>query len=119
MLITLDLKTNTLIVDIDPPLAESGPATAILDLATRGRIMGIDIADRYIVMDHRPATHASLVRSVGVQVVVEDQGRRLVIPRSGPTWEIAFPSGNRCWRPLPGTDGSLSCEIATNDAPPD
>jgi hypothetical protein len=59
-----------------------------------------------------PATvDSSLTRSVEVTVHVAEGGRDVHLPRSGPGWEIAFPSGNRCWIPRAGEAGALSCEI--------
>lgn len=119
MFITLDLHTNTLIVDVDPPLSVHGLQPATLDLATRGRLLGLEIDNRYIRLDDRPVVDHKLTRSVPVEIEIANDGHTILLPRSGNGWEIAFPSGNRCWRPTAGDDGALRCEVLIPDAPPD
>ncbi len=119
MLVTLDLHTNSLVLDIDPPLDVSGSQVVFLDLATRGRLIGLEIGERYIAFDDRPLGDPQLVRSEQVRVEISSNGSSVTLPRTGPGWEIAFPSGNRCWRPLPGDDGALRCEVLMPDEPRD
>lgn len=119
MLVTLDLHANTLTLDIDPPMESRGRHIAMLDLATRGRLIGLEIGDRYIAFDERPVDDPQLVRSEQVTVDIAPDGRTLILPRTGTGWEIAFPSGNRCWQPVAGEDGALRCEVLTPDAPRD
>ncbi len=119
MFITLDIPTNTLRIEVDPPLDEEGACAAILDLATRGRLLGLEIGDRYLELDTRRSGDDQLTRSVPVTVTVTRAGRIIELSRSGPEWEIAFPSGNRCWRPVAGDDNSLRCEVVIPGAPRD
>lgn len=118
MFITLDLSTNTLIVEPDPPLSDTGFQAATLDLATRGRLIGLEIGDRYIRFDDRPIGDHYLTRSVDITIEVAPGGHSLRMPRQGDGWEIAFPSGNRCWHPA-GEAGALRCEVVMPDAPGD
>lgn len=117
MLITLDLRANTLTLDIDPPLHQHGQQVATLDLATRGRLIGLEIGDRYIPFDERPVGESQLLRSEQVTVDIAANGATLILPRTGNGWEIAFPRGNRCWQPVPGDDGALRCDVAMPDEP--
>jgi hypothetical protein len=111
MHVTLDLATNSLQLELDSPLKQPGLRPATLDLATRGRLLGLEVGDRFITLGDAAAIDPSLTRSVEVTVKVADDGRIVTLPRSGPGWEIAFPSGNRCWIPQAGETGTLTCEI--------
>jgi hypothetical protein len=119
MHVTLDLATNSLHLALDTPLTPSGTRQATLDLATRGRLLGLEIGDRFIVLGDAAAIDQSLTRSVEVMVEVASDGRTVILPRSGPGWEIAFPSGNRCWIPRAGEAGKLSCEVVIPAGPRD
>ena len=111
MIVTLVLATNTLHIELDAPLPNRGSTPAVLDLATRGRLLGLEIDDSFIELgDARDIEHTP-TRSVDVTVEVAEDGHSIILPRSGPGWEIAFPSGNRCWIPQPGEAGKMSCEV--------
>jgi len=119
MHLTLDLATNSLQLELDSPLKPTGLRPATLDLATRGRLLGLEVGDRFIALGDAGAIDQSLTRSVEVTVEVADDGRVVTLPRSGPGWEIAFPSGNRCWIPQAGEAGTLSCEVIIPAGPRD
>ena len=119
MHVTLDLATHSLQLALDSSLGLRGSQPATLDLATRGRLLGLEVGDRFIVLGDAAAIDQSLTRSVTVTVEVADDGRVVTLPRSGPGWEIAFPSGNRCWIPQRGEAGTLRCEVVIPAGPRD
>jgi len=115
--IVVDLRTNQLTLELEPPLPRSGGMTASADIGALGRLIGIEVSDagadsnHYLaIADPAPGSEAH-VRTAEVTVNVVDHGRRLVVPRRGPDWEISFPSGNQCWTRAGGA-GSLCSVLA-------
>jgi hypothetical protein len=119
MHVTLDLATNSLHLELDAPLPTHGHQPATLDLATRGRLLGLEVGDRFITLGDAGVIDQSLTRSVEVRVNVSEDGGTVTLPRSGPGWEIAFPSGNRCWIPRAGEAGTMTCEVIIPGGPRD
>ena len=111
MHVTLDLATNSLLIALDFPITPTGRQSATLDLATRGRLLGLEVGERFIGLGNDAGVDQSLTRSVEVVVDIATDGRVVTLPRSGPGWEIAFPSGNRCWIPRPGEAGTITCDV--------
>lgn len=72
--------------------------TATIDIGTGGRLVGVELTDRYVdVVPPQPGTE-HLIRSSAVEVSVERAGASmvaLVVPRLGAGYEITYPSGNQ------------------------
>ena len=58
-------------------------------------------------------------KGFGDMIDITADGHTILLPRSGDGWEIAFPSGNRCWRPVGDASGALRCQVLIPDGPPD
>lgn len=106
----LDLATNSLVLTVDPPLPQDGPADALLDLANRGVLLGVDLGDCYVALASPSSGVAGHERTARIQVMVRGNGRQLVIPRRGAGWEISYPSGNQCWRSTEHPEG-VDCDV--------
>lgn len=129
--IAVDLRANTLAIAADLPGAESpcgasvsGETWAMMDIGTRGRLLGLECEAEGVVppvtitiADPEPADLA-MMRSVRipVRVVVDAQGTcvTVTIARSGADYDLAWPSGNQCWRRRTiGPDGqpAVTCAV--------
>lgn len=108
--ITIDLRANSLILELDRPLDRIGPATITLDIGALGRLLGVELDDQYFgIADAVPGSEG-LERSVTTTVTLQG-GKRLVLPRRGEGWEISFPSGNQCWKRTTATGSDTVCSV--------
>lgn len=109
--IRLEIATNTLRLTLDPPLPLEGRHSALLDLTTRGRMLGIELGDHYVTLADGDLSPAIPLRTAEIAVDIQNGGGELVVPRRGDGWEISYPIGNRCWRTA--ADGSMICELTS------
>ncbi|MDP8908590.1 MAG: hypothetical protein M3N47_05630 [Chloroflexota bacterium] len=72
---------------------------ATLEMGTGGRLLGVELGERYLTISAPAPTDLALARAVAapVQVHLSATGVPLAIelPRRGEGYEITFPSGNR------------------------
>ena len=72
---------------------------ATLEMGTGGRLLGVELGERYLTISEPAPTDLALARAVTVpvQVSVAAGGVPVVIelPRRGEGYEITYPSGNR------------------------
>ncbi len=101
--IVVDLRENSLLLDLDRPLPQSGQATVTVDIGALGRLIGVEVLGRYLSISDPVSGSELQGRSVEVGAEVHEDCRSVVIPRRGPGWELSFPSGNQCWN---RTDGN-------------
>ncbi len=103
--IEIDLERNLLRLNIEtaPDGLDREPAfggSASIDIGTGGRLLGVDLGDRYVpVMPPGPDTEA-MVRSAYAEVEIVREGETrepvsITVPRRGAGYEIAYPSGNQ------------------------
>lgn len=123
--ILIDLRRNTLqlILSESPvgqPRRQAVPA--VLDIGEAGALIGIELQpgrDLALALpegnlaaeaDRHDAGYLGLAESstplarsasLTVDVLADEHGliREITIPRRTESYEISFPSGNRCWRP--------------------
>ena len=112
--VMVDLRRNVLILELDQPLGPEPTAEAMIDIGALGRLIGIEVGDHYLaVSDAIPGSELQ-GRSVTIEVTIAEDRRSVLLPRSGPTWELSFPSGNQCWNRSTAEGGSLAlCSILT------
>lgn len=112
--VLIDFRANQLTFELDGRLPRSGPTEATIDVGTRGRLIGIELAStgQYLAIADPLPQDATQVRSTRIMVTVSHDGRRLHLSRQGETWDIGFPSGNQCWTRRNG-QGSL-CSVVTD-----
>lgn len=111
--IKLELATNTLRLTVEPPIPLRGTYPALLDLTTRGRLLGIELDDHYVSLGDVEQFSSIQSRTAEISVEVQNGGSDVIVPRRGIGWEVSYPIGNRCWRT--GADGSLICELTSVD----
>ena len=108
--ITIDLRANTLILELDRSLDRIGTATATIDIGALGRLIGVELEDSYFgIADPAPGSEG-LERSVTANILLHGE-RRIVLPRKGEGWEISFPSGNQCWKRTTATGSDTICSV--------
>jgi hypothetical protein len=118
--VTWQPETNQLRLALAPDTQPTNRRTisGTLDVATRGRLTGLELrgvsaalfADWPGVADTSPNSvylaftldgDDALSRAAEIPVTLELDARgrcvALALPRRGPTYEIAYPSGNQCW----------------------
>lgn len=112
--IVVDPRQNRLILEIDDPLPATGKQPATIDIGALGRLIGIEIAGVYLgISDPVPGSDHQ-IRSASVTVEVSNGGRRVMLSRRGPNWELSFPSGNQCWIRSDGDEGPRTlCSVLT------
>lgn len=95
--VVVDLRANSLLLDIDRRLHQSGLTPATIDIGALGRLIGIEIAGVYLsISDPVPGSELQ-GRSIDTSLEITGAGRRIIVPRRGTGWELSFPSGNQCW----------------------
>ena len=112
--VVIDFRKNRLILDLKGEMAVSGAVPGTIDIGALGRLIGVEVAGEYLAISD-PVPGSELVgRSEEIELEIDLDRRRLMIPRQGPTWEISFPSGNQCWnrRDSSGVAGPLCAVIA-------
>lgn len=108
--ITIDLARNVLLLHLDgveiPDLVEEDiDQQALIDVGANGRLLGVELGERYFpVADPEPET-THLVRTCGAKVSVLGGDAAIVVPRRGDAYELSFPSGNQCWTRASGKPG--------------
>lgn len=108
--ITINLRANSLILELDRSLDRIGPATVTVDIGALGRLLGVELDDLYFgIADAVPGSEG-LERSVTTTVSMQG-GKRIVLPRRGEGWEISFPSGNQCWKRTTATGSDTICSV--------
>lgn len=112
--IVVDPRSNRLILELDRALPESGATPGTIDIGTLGRLLGVEVAGVYLSIADPVSGSELQGRSVELAVEITGEGRRVVIPRRGPAWELSFPSGNQCWTRQDGRGGVRSlCSVLT------
>jgi hypothetical protein len=130
--IAIDLRANSLTIEAGllGALASScagsvdDETTAMMDIGTRGRLLGLDCEAvaglppcAITIADPEPADLA-VMRSVRipVRIMLDIPAGRLAvtIARNGADYDLAWPSGNQCWRRQTiGPDGqpAITCAV--------
>lgn len=106
--LTVDLGRNTIEITTGPAGAEVGTDPAEgevttehrpLEMGVRGRLLGIDFDDAYLMVCPAGDDDAGVTRTVTAALTVRrDTARRIQqvsVPRRGAGYEITFPSGNQ------------------------
>lgn len=128
--IAIDLRANTLAIaaalpESWPPIAAfTGETMAMMDIGTRGRLLGLECGAREgrspftITVAEPEQRDIALMRSVRVPVAIaiDPAASRLTatIARNGDGYDLAWPSGNQCWqRTTFGADGqpAITCAV--------
>ncbi len=110
--IVVDLRENRLLLDLDRPLPQAGWAVVTIDIGALGRLIGIEVFGLYLSISDPIAGSELQGRSVEAGADVQEDLRRLVIPRRGPGWELSYPSGNQCWNRTGSNGDTLTvCSI--------
>lgn len=132
--IAIDLRANTLAIraelpslgDPAPVKSAEGETWAMMDIGTRGRLLGLEceaggeVPSLTIAIADPEPSDIAVMRSVRVPVgiMLDRQHARLTvtIARSGSDYDLAWPSGNQCWRrPVPGPGGqtvvAVTCAV--------
>ena len=108
--VTVDLRRNVLVLELDAPVGQD-VTTATLDIGALGRLIGVELGDTYLsISDPVPGSELQ-GRSVTIDLPVSGPDRSIVVPRRGEGWEISFPSGNQCWTRSDGTGRSTLCSV--------
>jgi hypothetical protein len=117
--VVIDLAANAIRLSVpDFPETDEGEHPATLDVGANGRLIGLEIDDRYISVMDLPHEEDPYARSAGVSVrVVPGSPPWITLPRRGTSYEITYPSGNECWQ-VKGVGGKLIQVCATIDAAP-
>jgi len=112
--ITVDLRANRLILDIDRSLLAVGRTPATIDIGALGRLLGVEVGGVYLsISDPVPGSELQ-GRSIEVGSEIPEGCRQVIIPRRGPGWELSFPSGNQCWNKADADGGIRSiCSVLT------
>ncbi len=109
--IVVDVRGNRLILELDGALPVVGVSMATIDIGAFGRLIGVEIAGAYLaIADQVPGSELH-GRSASTSLTVEDGGHTVMIPRTGDSWDISFPSGNQCWNRAGGA-GSICSVLA-------
>lgn len=94
----VDFARNTIQLRV-PGLSRDGTSTGLLDVGANGRLLGVEIGDRYIQVMESAGADESYARSASVELSVSDGDPAVVtIARRGAGYEITYPSGNECWQ---------------------
>jgi hypothetical protein len=108
--IGIDLSRNTLVIEWHGQgPSEEGRVSATIDIGSRGALLGIDLETCWIQITDAPAGPSAPIRSTTVSVVLE--ANRLILPRTGDGYTIAWPSGNQCWRQRIGNHTVETCAV--------
>ncbi len=108
--VTVDLRRNVLVLELDAPLGH-GAANATIDIGALGRLIGVELGDTYLsISDPVPGSELQ-GRSVTIELPAGAPDRSIVLPRRGPDWEISFPSGNQCWTRSDAGGRSTVCSV--------
>lgn len=110
--VEIEPRRNTLAVIVTGLELEAGSGDTLvgtLDVGTGGRLIGLEVGDRYLNLSDPVRGAEHLTRSVNVPVTIANvPGERAIairFRRSGDHYEISFPSGNQCWKA--GAAGSI------------
>lgn len=99
--LTVDLRRNTIDIVIGAPEAGGAEASErhLLEMGARGRLLGIELDDAYLMVCAPSDDDAGLVREIEIEVGIrrDPAGRvtEVSVPRRGAGYEITFPSGNQ------------------------
>jgi hypothetical protein len=104
--VLVDLRRNTLILELDGPVPDPDTERGTIDIGAQGRLIGVELTGEYLSISDPVPGSELLGRSVEVEIGIDPELRRLTIPRHGPNWELSFPSGNQCWNRRDGVGGS-------------
>jgi hypothetical protein len=108
--VTVDLRRNVLVLELDAPLGHES-AEATIDIGALGRLIGVEVGETYLsISDPVPGSELQ-GRSVTIELPVTATDRSIVVPRRGSGWEISFPSGNQCWTRSDGNGRSTVCSV--------
>ena len=117
--VVIDLAANAIRVSV-PGFRDTGEGAhpATLDVGANGRLIGLEVYDRYISVMDLPGMDDPYARSAAVSVeVMPGSPPWISIPRRGPAHEITYPSGNECWQ-MKSVGGELIQVCATIDVAP-
>lgn len=106
--ITVDLARNQLTLHLGDaavvhpgghPAPPTQSAVATLDMGTGGRLLGLDMAGRYLAVSEPAPADVALARSFDAPVTLhfaaDGSLTSVAVPRRGSGYEITYPSGNR------------------------
>lgn len=99
--LTVDLSRNAIDIVLDRPGVEGAERLERhpLEMGVRGRLLGIELDDAYLMVCAPSDDDAGLARTVDVEVGVQRDSAghvaRVSVPRRGAGYEITFPSGNQ------------------------
>ncbi len=99
--LTVDLRRNTIDIAVDARAAggPEEPERHLLEMGVRGRLLGIELDDAYLMVCAPSDDDAGLVRAIEVVVGVRRDASghvaQVSVPRHGAGYEITFPSGNQ------------------------
>jgi hypothetical protein len=118
--VVIDLAANAIRLRVPGfPTTEQSTASATLDVGSNGRLIGLEIGERYIEVMDQPDIEDPYVRSARIDVSISPDAPPLIsIPRRGAGYEITYPSGNECWQ-MKSVNGELIQVCATIDAAPE
>jgi hypothetical protein len=117
--VVIDLVANAIRIRVPGFPAGTGDAvSATLDVGSNGRLIGLEVGERYVSVMDLPGTDDPYVRSAEILVEISsDTPPSIAIPRRGSGYEITYPSGNECWQ-TKSVNGQLIQVCATIDAAP-
>lgn len=112
--VVIDFAANAIAVRVPGfPGTPAAGQDALLDVGANGRLIGVEIGDRYVSVMHLPEADEPYVRSADVRLDISgDTPPFITIPRRGPAYEITYPSGNECWQ-MKSVNGELIQVCAT------
>lgn len=99
--LTVDLRRNTIDIAIGEDGAQGAETTERhpLEMGVRGRLLGIDFEDVYLMVCPPGDDDAGLARTITAEMIVWRDASagisRVSVPRRGAGYEITFPSGNQ------------------------
>jgi hypothetical protein len=119
--VVIDLAANLIRLHVPGlPLEAQAERVATLDVGGNGRLIGLEIDDRYISVMDVPGADEPYIRSAEVTVALSTESAAscwVSVPRRGTGYEITYPSGNECWQ-VKSEGGQLIQVCATIDAAP-
>lgn len=116
--VVVDLPANAIRLRVPDMLPGPEEAGALLDVGANGRLIGLELGERYISVMGLPADGDPLARTAPVRVrVAPGPPAEVVLPRRGPGYEITYPGGNECWQ-MTSVNGTAVQVCATTAGEP-
>jgi hypothetical protein len=117
--VVIDLAANAIRLRVPEfPTGAEAHHEATLDVGANGRLIGVEVGERYIQVMGQPEALDPHMRSADVRIGISpDTPPYISIPRRGDGYEITYPSGNECWQ-MKSVGGQLIQVCATIEAAP-